>query len=389
MDFMNLHQSAHGDREFAFIQTRLRRGRKTVVGHWQDPQVVGAARLRGRGRRPAGTRRTGSGSPGSATTCARSRSPRATRSRPRPGSASRSTATASTTSSTRVAAVARRRGRPARRRPTRTTTTSRRRCGRAATATPSCGRRPGSRPGLRSFLDDGGFGAFTDTFEDLGALAQLPGHRRPAADGRRLRLRRRGRLEGRRARPDPQGRWATGCPAARRSWRTTPTTWATRSRRSSARTCSRSARRSPPAGRRARSTRCRSAAGPTRSGSSSTPRPGPAVVVGLADLGDRFRLIANEVDLVEPDAPLPKLPVARAVWRPRPDLATAAEAWLTAGGPHHTALTTSARRSRRSRDFAEIADIELVDDRRRDDRRARSERELRWNQAYYFLDRGP
>ena len=43
MDFMNLHQSAHGDREFAFIQTRLRRGRKTVVGHWQDPQV--AARL--------------------------------------------------------------------------------------------------------------------------------------------------------------------------------------------------------------------------------------------------------------------------------------------------------------------------------------------------------
>ena len=48
--------------------------------------------------------------------------------------------------------------------------------------------------------------------------------------------------------------------------------------------------------------------------------PGPGVVVGLADLGDRFRLIANEVDLVEPDAPLPRLPVARAVWRPRPDL---------------------------------------------------------------------
>ena len=69
--------------------------------------------------------------------------------------------------------------------------------------------------------------------------------------------------------------------------------------------------------------------------------PGPAVILGLADLGDRFRLIANEVDVVEPDAPLPKLPVARAVWRPRPDLATAAEAWLTAGGPHHTALTTA------------------------------------------------
>ena len=111
--------------------------------------------------------------------------------------------------------------------------------------------------------------------------------------------------------------------------------------------------------RRARSTRCRSAAVRTRSGSCSTPRPGPAVVVGLADLGDRFRLIANEVDLVEPDAPLPRLPVARAVWRPRPDLPTAAEAWLTAGGPHHTALTTSVA-TEAVADFAEIAGIELV-----------------------------
>ena len=58
MDFMNLNQAAHGDREFAFIQTRLRRGRKTIVGHWDDPAV--ASRLgRGRGRRPAGTRRAG------------------------------------------------------------------------------------------------------------------------------------------------------------------------------------------------------------------------------------------------------------------------------------------------------------------------------------------
>ena len=91
----------------------------------------------------------------------------------------------------------------------------------------------------------------------------------------------------------------------------------------------------------ARSIRWPSAARPTLCGSCSTPRPGPAVIVGLVDLGDRFRLIANEVDVVEPDAPLPKLPVARAVWGPRPDLATAAEAWLIAGGPHHTALTTS------------------------------------------------
>src|SRR5207237_4161771 len=53
-------------------------------------------------------------------------------------------------------------------------------------------------------------------------------------------------------------------------------------------------------------------------------RPGPAVVVGLADLGDRFRLVANEIDVVPPLEPLPRLPVARAVWAPRPDLRTSA-----------------------------------------------------------------
>src|SRR5262249_57024418 len=67
--------------------------------------------------------------------------------------------------------------------------------------------------------------------------------------------------------------------------------------------------------------------------------PGPAVVLGLCDLGDRFRLVANEIDVVPPDEPLPQLPVARAVWRPRPDLATSAESWLFAGGPHHTVLS--------------------------------------------------
>jgi L-arabinose isomerase len=114
--------------------------------------------------------------------------------------------------------------------------------------------------------------------------------------------------------------------------------------------------------------------------------PGPAVVLGLADLGDRFRLIANEVDVVAPDAPLPNLPVARAVWRPRPDLATAAEAWLTAGGPHHTALTTALGMDVLI-DFAEIAGVELlaIDGSTTAPAFAK---ELRWNQAYYFLNRG-
>ena len=114
--------------------------------------------------------------------------------------------------------------------------------------------------------------------------------------------------------------------------------------------------------------------------------PGEARVVGLTDLGDRFRLLVNDVDLVAPDEPLPKLPVARAVWRPKPDLMTAAEAWLTAGGPHHTALTSSLATEPLA-DFADMANLELVEI---DDatRPATFKRELRWNNAYYFIDRG-
>ena len=87
------------------------------------------------------------------------------------------------------------------------------------------------------------------------------------------------------------------------------------------------------------------------------------------------------------DEPLPKLPVARAVWRPRPSLATAAEAWLTAGGPHHTAMTTSLGIEALS-DFADIADLELVTIDASTSSTA-FKRELRWNQAYYYLNRGP
>ena len=72
-----------------------------------------------------------------------------------------------------------------------------------------------------------------------------------------------------------------------------------------------------------------------------TAAPGDGVVVGLADMGDRFRLVANEVEVVEPDEPLPRLPVACAVWKPKPDLRTATESWLAAGAPHHTVLSTA------------------------------------------------
>jgi L-arabinose isomerase len=114
-----------------------------------------------------------------------------------------------------------------------------------------------------------------------------------------------------------------------------------------------------------------------------TAPPGPGFVVGLVDLGPRLRLVANEFDAVEPEADLPRLPVARAVWEPRPDLATAAEAWLEAGGPHHTCFTQAVEIDVLE-DLAEIAGIELITI--SSDTTARGlRRELRWNQAYYHL----
>ena len=86
---------------------------------------------------------------------------------------------------------------------------------------------------------------------------------------------------------------------------------------------------------------------------------GPGVVVALSDMRDRFRLTANVVEVIPPDAELPNLPVARAVWRPAPDLATSAEAWLTAGAAHHTVLTTAIGVEVFA-DFAEIARTELL-----------------------------
>ncbi len=113
--------------------------------------------------------------------------------------------------------------------------------------------------------------------------------------------------------------------------------------------------------------------------------PGPGVVVGLADLGDRFRLVANVIDVVPPDEPLPNLPVARAVWKPAPSLSTSAECWLTAGGPHHTVLTQAVG-AEVLRDFATMAQTELllIDDRTTTDDFADR---VRWNQAYYRLAR--
>jgi len=108
--------------------------------------------------------------------------------------------------------------------------------------------------------------------------------------------------------------------------------------------------------------------------------PGPGIVVGMLDLGDRFRLVANAVQLLEPSEPLLRLPVARAVWRPEPNLETSAECWITAGGPHHTVLTTQLSRETLE-DLAQIAGVELAFIDASSTTRAFA-RELEWSAAY-------
>jgi L-arabinose isomerase len=113
---------------------------------------------------------------------------------------------------------------------------------------------------------------------------------------------------------------------------------------------------------------------------------GPGLNASLIDLGNRFRLLVNEVDVVAPDHPLPKLPVARAVWIPKPSFADGCAAWILAGGAHHTGFS-QALRTEHLEDFAEIAGIELaVIDGATNIRQFKQD--LRNNEIYYHLAQG-
>jgi L-arabinose isomerase len=113
---------------------------------------------------------------------------------------------------------------------------------------------------------------------------------------------------------------------------------------------------------------------------------GPAIGASMMDMGQRFRLVANVVDVVPTDQPLPKLPVARALWLPRPNLKTAAEAWIHAGGAHHTSFSYAVT-AEHLQDFAEMAGIEflLIDE---NTKIGEFKDKLRWNDLYYTLARG-
>ncbi|MEM9160591.1 MAG: L-arabinose isomerase, partial [Verrucomicrobiota bacterium] len=114
--------------------------------------------------------------------------------------------------------------------------------------------------------------------------------------------------------------------------------------------------------------------------------PGKAINATIVDLGNRFRLIVNDVDVVRPEAPLPNLPVARAVWVPQPDFKTSAASWIHAGGSHHP-IFSKALTAEVLEDFATIAGIEMI---HIDGNSTVSDvrKELRSNEVYYHSNKG-
>ncbi|MFI6318217.1 L-arabinose isomerase [Nonomuraea sp. NPDC050556] len=378
MDFMNLNQAAHGDREFGFVQTRLGVPRKTVAGHVGDPYT--AARIQAWARAAKGMAelrtmklaRFGDNMRDVAVTEGDK-----VEAQLRFGVSVNTYGVNDLVEAVDAASEA-------------DVTELVQVYGDAYKLAPELlGERHESlryaariELGLRHFLEAGGFTAFTTNFEDLGGLRQLPGLavQRLMADGYGF---------------GGEGDWKTAV-------------------------LLRTLKAMAPGGTSFMEDYtydltsggelilgahmlevCPSIAAATPSceihplgiGGREDPvrlvfdaEPGPAVVVGLADLGDRFRLVANEIDVVAPPQPLPNLPVARAVWRPRPDLRTSAEAWLTAGAPHHTVLS-SAVGTEELADLAEMLGVELllID---ANTTTRQFTKEMRWNQAYYRLAKG-
>jgi L-arabinose isomerase len=382
-DFMNLNQAAHGDREFAYIQTRLGVPRKTVVGHATDAHV-----------------QSGIG------TWMRASAARA---------ATRSLKVARFGDNMRHVAVTEGDKTEAELRlGVQVNTWPVNELADAVHAVAASGidelvdeyeelydvapelRKGGERheslrygaaieAGLRRFLEDGGFGAFTTTFEDLGALRQLPGLavQRLTAEGYGF---------------GAEGDWKTavlvraanvmgaGLPGGASLMEDYTYHLVPGEERilgshmlevAPGLTSGRPSLEVHPLGIGGREE-------PVRLVFDADP--GPAVVVAMSDMRDRFRLTANVVDVVEVPEPMPNLPVARALWNPRPDFRTSATAWLMAGGAHHTVMSNAVG-IEVFEDFAEIAQLELVVIDERTELRD-FQRQLRWNSAYHRLLQG-
>ncbi len=383
MDFMNLNQAAHGDREHGFLMSRMRLERKVVAGHWQDATAQGRI---GAWCRAAAAWHDWQG----AKFC-------------RFGDNMREVAV---TEGDKVAAQIQFgysvNGYGVGDLVNVVNGVSDRDIDRliaeyeASYAIAPNLRKNGSQRGalrdaarielgLRRFLDAGGFKGFTDTFEDLHGLAQLPGvaAQRLMAAGFGF---------------GAEGDWKTcalvramkvmgaGLKGGTSFMEDYTYHWDAKQSlvlgAHMLEICPTIAKGKPSL-----------EAHPLSIGGKADPvrlvfdaPPGPAINASLMDMGGRFRLLVNEVQVVPPKKPLPKLPVARAVWIPNPDLQTSAAAWIYAGGAHHTGFSQAVT-TEMMEDFAAMAGIELVviD---ADTRLRQLRQELRWTEVYYSLNRG-
>jgi L-arabinose isomerase len=383
MDFMNLNQSAHGDREFGFLESRMQLRRATVVGHWRDPSAVariGAWTRAASGWHEAqhlGVARFGDNMRQVAVTEGDK-----VEAQLRLGIAVNGYGVGELAAVVRDVSDASVDQLVDDYEQQYEVVPELRHGGERRASLRDAAR---IEVGLREVLDAGSFMAFTDTFEDLDGLPQLPGLavQRLMADGYGF---------------GAEGDWKTaalvritkvmsaGLPGGT-SFMEDYTYHLGPGRPKVLGAHMLEVCPSIADGRPSCEIHPLSIGGkddPVRL--VFTAAPGPAIVAGLIDVGDRFRLVANEVELVAPDAELPRLPVARAVWEPKPDFTTAAAAWLIAGGPHHTSLCTAIGAGMLA-DFAEIAGLELllIDDRTHIED---VKKELRWNQAYFHLVRG-
>jgi L-arabinose isomerase len=383
MDFMNLNQAAHGDREFGYILARLGIRHKTVAGHVSDPRVTAAAGTWARAAAGwAATRalklaRFGDNMRYVAVTEGDKTEAEAVFGLQVNTWGVNDLVTAvDAASPAEVSALV---------------TEYADLYDVAPELLPGGERHESLRYGaaqelgLRSFLEAGAFGAFTTTFEDLGGLRQLPGLavQRLMAAGYGF---------------GAEGDWKTA--ALVRAAKVMGAGLPGGASLMEDYTYDLSPGRELILGAHMlevcptlTTARPRLEIHPLAIGGRQDPvrlvftaSPGPGVVASLTDMRDRFRLVANTVQVVDPPEPLPRLPVGRAVWKPEPDFPTSATAWLTAGGAHHTVMTTALGPEALT-DYARIAGTELLLIDHTTTLRA-FEAEIRANAAYYRLARG-
>jgi L-arabinose isomerase len=378
MDFMNLNQSAHGDREFGFIMSRMRLNRKVIVGHWQDANVQ--QRLNVWMRAAAGWNdwqgakfcRFGDNMREVAVTDGDK-----VEAQIKFGYAVNGYGVGDLVKFINDVAEAKVTKLVAEYEEHYSIVASIRKGGDRHAALKDSAR---IELGLRSFLEQGNFKGFTDTFEDLHGIIQLPGIavQRLMADGYGF---------------GAEGDWKTA--ALVRAMKVMGS--GLKGGNSFMEDYTYHFDPSNPMVLGAHMLEiCESIADgkpsceihPLGIGGKADPirlvfnsSAGPALNASMIDMGNRFRLLVNEVEAVKPEHDLPKLPVARVLWKPYPDMYTGCAAWILAGGAHHTCYSQNLT-AEHLQDFADIANIEVAHI-GKNTILNQFRNELRWNEMYY------